>query len=47
VSLCRFRAPLHFFVVHKYAVDDLLDNRTTWQWTDAIYQIENTSYAKQ
>jgi hypothetical protein len=36
-----------FFVVHKYAVDDLLDNRTTWQqWTDAIYQIENTSYAK-
>jgi len=36
-----------FFVLHKYAVNDLLDNRTTWQqWTDAIYQIENTSYAK-
>lgn len=35
------------FEVHKYAVDDLLDNRTAWQqWTDAIYQIENTSYAK-
>jgi len=35
------------FTVKKYAVDDLLDNRTTWtQWTDAIYQIENTSYAK-
>ena len=35
------------FEVRKYAVDDLLDNRTTWQqWTDAIYQIENTSYAK-
>ena len=33
--------------VKKYAVDDLLDNRTTWgQWTDSIYQIENTSYAK-
>jgi hypothetical protein len=35
------------FTVRKYAIDDVLSSRTNWeQWTDAIYQIENTSYAK-
>lgn len=35
------------FTVKKYAVNDVIANRTNWQqWTDAIYKIENTSFAK-
>jgi hypothetical protein len=35
------------FFVKKYAVDDVIEYRTNWlQWTDAIYKIENFSYAQ-
>lgn len=35
------------FIVKKYAVDDVVESRASWvQWTDAIYKIENTAYAK-
>lgn len=35
------------FEVKKYAVDDVVAARKRWvQWTDAIYKIENTSFAK-
>ena len=34
------------FVVRKYAVDDLIENRSYWtQWSDAIYKIEKNTYA--
>lgn len=36
-----------FFTVKKYAVDDIIESRSHWiQWTDAVYKIENTTYAK-
>jgi len=35
------------FFVKKYAIDDIVSSRTHWtQWTDAVYKIENTTYAK-
>lgn len=35
------------FFVKKYAIDDVVASRNYWtQWTDAIYKIENTSFAK-
>ncbi|WP_119792034.1 PKD domain-containing protein [Flavobacterium anhuiense] len=35
------------FFVKKYAVDDVISSRDHWtQWTDSVYKIENTSYAK-
>jgi hypothetical protein len=35
------------FFVKKYAIDDVVSSRTHWtQWTDAVYRIENTTYAK-
>jgi hypothetical protein len=40
VVVCRFRAPA------SYAVDDVLSTHQLQQWTDAIYKIENTTFAK-
>lgn len=35
------------FFVKKFAVDDVVESRNYWtQWTDAIYKIENNSFAK-
>lgn len=36
-----------FFIVRKYAVDDVVSSRNHWeQWTDSFYKIENNSYLK-